>query len=73
MKQRLHTSHMSIKNAIRILRRSDLSATKDIMLIHLSDGNSDQKRFVKDVRTATGKRTMVATPWLRLDYDKEPI
>jgi len=73
MKQRLHTSHMSIKNAIKILRRSDLSATKDIMLIHLSDGNSDQRRFVKEVRTATGKRTMVATPWLRLDYDKEPI
>ncbi len=73
LKARLHTSHMSLKNAIRILRRSDLSVTKDILLIHLSDGNSDQKRFVKEVRLATGKRTQVANPWLRMDYDIDPI
>ena len=68
MKKRLHTSHMSLKNAIRILRRSDLSATSDILLIHLSDGNADERRFVKEVRLATGKRTTIAKPWLEIDY-----
>ncbi len=73
MRKRLLTSHMSLQNAIGILRRSDLSATKDILLIHLSDGNSDQKRFREDVRNATGKRTMIAKPWMQLDYDINPI
>lgn len=73
LKKRLHTSHMSIKNAIGILRRSDLSVTKDILLIHLSDGNSDEKKFIQQVRLATGKRTTVAKPWLQLDYDINPI
>ena len=73
LKKRLHTSHMSLKNAKGILRRSDLSVTKDILLIHLSDGNSDERRFVKEIRLATGKRTTVAKPWLELDYNINPI
>ena len=73
LKKRLHTSHMSLKNAIGILRRSDLSVTKDIMLIHLSDGNSDERRFVREVRLATGKRTTIAKPYLQLDYNINPI
>ena len=73
LKKRLHTSHMSLKNAIGILRRSDLSVTKDILLIHLSDGNADQERFKKEVRLATGKRVSIAKPWLRLDYNINPI
>ncbi len=73
MKKRLHTSHMSLKNAIGILKRSDLSATKDILLIHLSDGNADERRFVKEVRLATGKRTTVAKPFLQIDYNINPV
>lgn len=73
LKKRLHTSHMSLKNAIGILRRSDLSVTKDILLIHLSDGNADQERFKKEVRLATGKRVAIAKPWLQLDYNINPI
>ena len=73
LKKRLHTSHMSLKNAIGILRRSDLTATTDILLIHLSDGNADERRFVKEIRLATGKRTTVAKPYLQLDYDINPF
>lgn len=68
-RKRLMTSHMSIHNCIDTLKRMDLSRTHDIMLIHLSDGNADERDFVKRVRDATGKRTYVAKPGLSVDMD----
>lgn len=72
-KKRLHLSHMSITNTIRAMRRQDLHATKDIMLIHLSDGNSDERKFVERMRKATGKRVVVARPGLQMDFNINPI
>lgn len=68
-RKRLMTSHMSIHNCIDTLKRMDLSKTHDIMLIHLSDGNADERNFVKRVREATGKRTYVAKPCLTVDFN----
>lgn len=41
---------MEISNTIGVLQRSDLSKTKSIVLVHLSDGNSNANRFVEDVK-----------------------
>lgn len=68
MKERLLTSHMSLGNCIKTLQRHDLTKTRDILLIHLSNGNSDERMFTKKVREATGKRTTIAKPYLTLDY-----
>lgn len=68
-RKRLMTSHMSIHNCIDTLKRMDLSRTHDIMLIHLSDGNADERDFVKRVREATGKRTYVAKAGLSVNMD----
>lgn len=68
-RKRLMTSHMSIHNCIDTLKRMDLSMTHDIMLIHLSDGNADERDFVKRVREATGKRTYVAKAGLSVNMD----
>lgn len=68
-RKRLITSHMSIRNCIDTLKRMDLSRTQDIMLIHLSDGNADERDFVKRVREATGKRTYVAKAGLSVNMD----
>lgn len=73
LRKRLMTSHMSIRNCIDTLKRMDLSRTHDIMLIHLSDGNADERDFVKRVREATGKRTYVAKPFLTVDFDLKII
>lgn len=72
-KNRLQLSHMSITNAVRTMKRQDLSAAKDILLIHLSDGNSDERRFVERMRKATGKRVVVARPGLQIDFNINPI
>lgn len=73
LRRRLMTSHMSIHNCIDTLKRMDLSQTHDIMLIHLSDGNADERDFVKRVREATGKRTYVAKPFLSVNMDLKII
>lgn len=73
LRRRVITSHMSIDNTIGILKRSDLTKTKDILLIHLSDGNSDEKEFITRVRRATAKTTRAASPGMELDFDIEFI
>lgn len=72
-RKRLMTSHMSIRNCIDTLKRMDLSVTRDIMLIHLSDGNADERDFVKRVREATGKRTYIAKVGLQVSMDLNVI
>ena len=67
------TSHMSIRNCIDTLKRMDLSVTRDIMLIHLSDGNADERDFVKRVREATSKRTYIAKAGLQVSMDLNVI
>jgi phosphoribosyl 1,2-cyclic phosphodiesterase len=47
---RVRRSHLSIQNCIKFLKRHDLSECRSIVLIHLSDSNSDEKRFVEMVK-----------------------
>jgi len=47
---RVRRSHLSIQNCIKFLKRHDLSECMNIILIHLSDSNSDEKRFVEMVK-----------------------
>ena len=58
-KRRLR-SHFSIQNAIDYLGNLDLSETKQIMLTHLSDGVSDERKFKQLTEAAFGIPTVVA-------------
>ena len=60
LKDRIKRSHMSLQNAIKIAKRIDLHLTTYILLIHLSDGNGDERKFVREMRKATGKRVQAA-------------
>lgn len=57
---RLFSSHMSLQTCIQALEANDLSRTREIHLIHLSEGNSDAERFEREVREATGIPAYVA-------------
>lgn len=60
MKRRVMKSHMSLDTVKGFLRANDLSRVREIVLIHLSDGNSDAGRFKKEVQQLTGKPVWVA-------------
>lgn len=47
-------SHFSLENLLKFLGDCDLSNLKEIRLIHLSDGNSDEALFKQAVTAATG-------------------
>lgn len=53
------SSHMSLKSTILALKSMNLSATKKIYLMHLSDSNSDEGLMIKEVQKATGISTYV--------------
>lgn len=60
LRDRVITSHMSLATCKEMLKANDLSQVNNIVLIHLSDSNSDAKRFKSEVQEATGKVVHVA-------------
>jgi phosphoribosyl 1,2-cyclic phosphodiesterase len=60
LKNRLLESHFSLDNVKDFLQANDLSEVRKIVLIHLSDGNSDAERMVREIKELTGKDVEVA-------------
>lgn len=56
--KRLLTSHFSLENVIEFLKGLDLRKTSKIMLIHLSDSNSDEKMFCRRIESETSVETI---------------
>lgn len=60
MKTRLLRSHFSLENVKEFLKANDLSKVQEIWLIHLSDNNSDERLFKREIQELTGKMVYVA-------------
>ncbi|MGN6491204.1 MAG: MBL fold metallo-hydrolase [Agriterribacter sp.] len=74
LRDRVIQSHMSLKTCKELLQANDLSQVNNIVLIHLSDGNSDEIRFKKEVEEATGKCVHVASAGYVIDpFNKQPF
>ena len=56
---RLIRSHFELNNVKKFLEAQDLSKVKQIYLLHLSDGNSDEKLFKREIQAITGKEVIV--------------
>ncbi len=53
-RNRLLRSHMSLETLLKFLEANDLSAVREIHLLHLSNDNSDEALFKDMVQGATG-------------------
>jgi phosphoribosyl 1,2-cyclic phosphodiesterase len=73
LRDRVIESHMSLTTCKETLQAYDLSSVNNIVLIHLSDGNSDEARFKKEVQEATGKTVYVANAGMTIDFNKNPF
>jgi phosphoribosyl 1,2-cyclic phosphodiesterase len=73
LRDRVIESHMSIDHCKDLLLANDLSQVNNIVLIHLSDGNSDAGRFKREVQDITGKTVHVAEAGLNISFNKTPF
>lgn len=72
MRKRVANSHMDIDSLLGVLGANDLSGVNNILLIHLSAGNSNARQFRAQVSQSTGKNTLVARPGMDIPFNKEP-
>lgn len=72
MRNRLLSSHMEITQTKDFLMRNDLTHVNNIILIHLSNSNSDERQFVKEITEITGCSVVVAKRGMIADISKIP-
>lgn len=71
---RLFKSHMSLETCKKTLQANDLSKVHNIVLIHLSDGNSNAMQFREEIENLTGKKVTVADEGILIEnFNKTPF
>lgn len=73
LKDRVLHSHFSLKNVLDFLKANNLSKARKIILMHLSDANSDAARMVRDVHELTGIETVVADKGMEIELELCPF
>jgi len=64
---------MSFATCKEALLANNLSGVNNIVLIHLSDGNSNAREFQRDIHNATGKTVHVADKGMTIFFNKTPF
>jgi phosphoribosyl 1,2-cyclic phosphodiesterase len=73
VRDRVIQSHMSLQTCIKTLNDYNLCDVNNIVVIHLSDSNSDEKLFYDEIKKATGKNVHIADAGLEINLDKTPF
>lgn len=69
-RERLMTSHMELNTCKGFLCANDLTNVANIVLLHLSDNNSDEKHFISEIERQTGKVVYAAHTGLEIELDR---
>ena len=64
---------MELETAKAVLMAQDLSGVQSIILTHLSDQNSDEARFMDEIKAITGKPMYAAKAGLSIDLTLKPF
>ncbi len=70
---RILRNHMSIETCIQTLKENDLRNVNNIVLIHLSEKNSNAKEFKEEVQIATCKNVLIAEKNMTIELNKMPF
>ena len=74
LRNRILKSHTSLETCKELLSANDLSQVNNIVLIHLSDNNSNELQFKREVTELTGKTVYAAAAGMTiLNFDKQPF
>ncbi len=72
LRNRVLQSHMSLATCKEFLLANDLTAVNNIVLLHLSDSNSNAEQFKKEVSALTCKNVTVAEKGLEINFNTTP-
>jgi ribonuclease BN (tRNA processing enzyme) len=72
MRPRLLYSHMELESCKNVLRSLDLTNVVNIVLVHLSDGNSNEQRFVSEIQQEFCKTTIAANKEVDISFNLNP-
>ena len=64
-------NHLSIEQSVNIIKRHFSAKLQTVVLLHLSDGNSDEKRFREMVKIATGIEPYIADSGMKIKLNLE--
>lgn len=67
LRDRVLENHLSLQICKDVLKNNDLRQVNNIVLLHLSDSNSNTVQFENEIRELTGKTVNVAVPGLVVD------
>lgn len=73
LRRRLKESHMSLRRLKDTLAANDLSETAKIVLMHLSDQRSDERRMVDEIYQQTGIETVAAAAGMEIELNRTPF
>lgn len=73
LQDRTLESHMSFKTCKETLQANDLKHVNNIVLIHLSDQNSNAVEFKNDIHAVTGKTVYIAEKGLKMNLNATPF
>ena len=73
LRNRVLQSHMNLHTCKEFLVANDLRAVNNIVLIHLSDSNSDAGLFKREIEQLTLKNVRVAEKNMIIEFNKTPF
>lgn len=73
LRDRIIGSHLSLETLLEMLSKNDLSKVNNIVLIHLSDSNSNAIEFKNTIRKATNCNVTVAEANQVIPFGKYPF
>lgn len=73
LKNRIRRSHTSLETCKKFLSANDLSKVNNIILVHLSDGNSHAENFKKEIEQLTGKTVHIADVGMDVHFGITPF
>lgn len=75
LRDRILQSHMELETCKEFIRHNKTVMLDNVILLHLSDGNSNQKQFIQEIQEVTGERVNVfaAGKGLEINLDIIPF
>lgn len=73
LKERTIRSHMSLTTTQEVVQANDGPGLRNVILLHLSESNSDQERMRETIEAVTRAKVSVARPFMEVELKKTPF